>query len=51
MMILKQNYELIKEQSNLSKDNTELKQLMLEIVKNGTNIGVVTPLPQLNSRL
>jgi hypothetical protein len=37
MMILKQNYELIKEQSNLSKDNTELKQLMLEIVKNGTN--------------
>jgi len=36
MKILKQNSELIKENSELRKEQTDIKELILEIVKNGT---------------
>ena len=37
MKILKQNSELIKENSELRKEQTDIKELILEIVKNGTH--------------
>ena len=37
MMLIKQNSALIKEQSNLNKEQSDIKQIILEIVKNGTN--------------
>jgi len=36
LQILKQNSELIKENSELRKEQTDIKELILEIVKNGT---------------
>jgi hypothetical protein len=36
MMLLKQNSEIIKENSELRKEQTDIKELILEIVKNGT---------------
>jgi hypothetical protein len=36
LMILKQNSEIIKENSELRKEQTDIKELILEIVKNGT---------------
>ena len=36
LKILKQNSELIKENSELRKEQTDIKELILEIVKNGT---------------
>jgi hypothetical protein len=36
MMLLKQNSEIIKENSELRKEKTDIKELILEIVKNGT---------------
>ena len=36
MMILKQNSEIIKENSELRKEQADIKELILEIVKNGT---------------
>jgi len=37
LKILKQNSELIKENSDLRKEQTDIKELILEIVKNGTH--------------
>ena len=37
LQILKQNSELIKENSELRKEQTDIKELILEIVKNGTH--------------
>ena len=37
LKILKQNSELIKENSELRKEQTDIKELILEIVKNGTH--------------
>jgi hypothetical protein len=37
LMILKQNSEIIKENSELRKEQTDIKELILEIVKNGTH--------------
>ena len=37
MLLLKQNTDLIKEQSNLIKEQSDIKQIILELVKNGTN--------------
>jgi len=36
LMILKQNSEILKENSDLRKEQTDIKELILEIVKNGT---------------
>jgi hypothetical protein len=36
MLLLKQNSEIIKENSELRKEQTDIKELILEIVKNGT---------------
>jgi hypothetical protein len=36
LMILKQNSEILKENSELRKEQTDIKELILEIVKNGT---------------
>jgi len=36
MMVLKQNAELIKDNSELRKEQSDIKELILEIVKNGT---------------
>ncbi len=37
MMLLKQNSEIIKENSELRKEQADIKELILEIVKNGTH--------------
>jgi hypothetical protein len=37
MLLLKQNSEIIKENSELRKEQTDIKELILEIVKNGTH--------------
>jgi len=37
LMILKQNSEILKENSELRKEQTDIKELILEIVKNGTH--------------
>jgi hypothetical protein len=37
ILLLKQNTDLIKEQSNLIKEQSDIKQIILELVKNGTN--------------
>ena len=36
MLLLKQNSEIIKENSQLKKEQTDIKEIILEIVKNGT---------------
>jgi hypothetical protein len=42
LKILKQNSELIKENSELRKEQTDIKELVLEIVKNGTHNTITT---------
>ena len=42
LKILKQNSELIKENSELRKEQTDIKELILEIVKNGTHNNITT---------
>jgi hypothetical protein len=42
MLLLKQNTDLIKEQSNLIKEQSDIKQIILELVKNGTNNAINT---------
>jgi len=42
LKILKQNSDLIKENSELRKEHTDIKELILEIVKNGTHNTITT---------
>ena len=49
MILIKQNTDLIKEQSNLIKEQSDIKNIILEIVKNGTNNEINNNTTHINS--
>ena len=49
MMLVKQNSELIKENSHLRKEHSDIKELILEIVKNGTHNTINNTITHTNS--
>jgi hypothetical protein len=42
LMILKQNSEILKENCELRKEQTDIKEMILEIIKNGTTNNIIT---------